>query len=126
MARLLLCDDDPMYSLALSALLGDWGHSVKTTETAQEALDHLASHTVDLAILDVVMPGGGGVSLLHQIKDLYPNLPTIVCTGRDFLFETPLMEIGMENADEKIKKTIDPADLLAVINRLLKQAKKVG
>lgn len=126
MARLLLCDDDPMYSLALSALLGDWGHEVHCTETAQEALDYLHARPVDLAILDVVMPGGGGVSLLHRIKDEHPNLPTIICTGRDFLFETPLMEIGMEQADAKIPKTIEPSEFLSVINELLTKAKRAG
>lgn len=119
MARILLCDDDPMYSVALSAILGDWGHRVLLAESAAEALKVLGAEPVDLAILDVVMPGGGGVSLLHRIKDSYPRLPTVICTGRDFLFETPLMEIGLSKADVKIKKDISPEDLFDVINQLL-------
>ncbi|PRY88235.1 response regulator [Donghicola tyrosinivorans] len=119
MARILWCDDDPMYSVALSAILGDWGHRVLLAESAAEALKVLEAEPVDLAILDVVMPGGGGVSLLHRIKDIYPRLPTVICTGRDFLFETPLMEIGLSKADVKIKKDISPEDLFDVINQLL-------
>lgn len=119
MARILVCHDDRFYLAALENLLQDFGHQVSTFRTTDMAILALQDEPYDLAILDVLMPGGGAISMCHEVKSLYPNMPVIICTGRSVVFHSPVMERGLRLADAKIEKTIDPNDLRVLIERLL-------
>lgn len=56
-------------------------YKVYTASNRQEALDVLASETVDVVISDVRMPDCNGVDLLVEIKDLYPNVSRVLISA---------------------------------------------
>ncbi len=67
-AKVLIVDDDPLNRLVLEKTLAD-EHDVFLVENGEKALTFLKTTTVDLIILDIVMPGINGYEVLVQLKE---------------------------------------------------------
>lgn len=67
-AKVLIVDDDPLNRLVLEKTLAD-EHEVFLVESGEKALTFLKTTTVDLIILDIVMPGINGYEVLVQLKE---------------------------------------------------------
>src|SRR5919197_2316043 len=82
-AHVLVVDDDPALLEALSEAL----HlrmervAVDTCESASAALDRLAARDYDAIVADIKMPGMDGLELLARIRELKPDVPTVLITG---------------------------------------------
>jgi len=80
---LLVVDDDELMQDAMGDLLGMLGHGVSIASRGEEALAFLeAGRTFDGVLLDVNMPGLGGVATLHRLRALRPDLPVLLVTGK--------------------------------------------
>ncbi len=62
-------------------LLADLGCEVVSAESAEQALERLASNGIDLVVTDVVMPGMSGVELARRIRETHPDVPVLLATG---------------------------------------------
>jgi signal transduction histidine kinase len=79
----LVVDDDDLILRTTQILLDTLGHSVTTAPSGEEALARLAGGLQpDVVILDVNMPGLGGKRTLPQLRNLFPELPILLATGR--------------------------------------------
>ncbi len=79
---ILLIDDEEGFVQAMSKRLGKRGIEVHKAYSGQEGLDVLAENTqVDVAVLDVKMPGMDGIATLKAIKKDYPLVEVIMLTG---------------------------------------------
>jgi CheY-like chemotaxis protein len=65
---ILVVDDQPDAARALSRLLKFRGHEVRAVEDGAEALAFVETHKTDLVVLDVMMPGMDGISVLKSIR----------------------------------------------------------
>jgi CheY-like chemotaxis protein len=81
MATILVVDDYEEFRIILTRFLNGEGHFVIALESGPRALEYLGQHTVDLAILDYIMPEMDGVTLLERMKSDWPELPLILFTG---------------------------------------------
>lgn len=81
--RILLVDDDVMLLKALpeAVRLRLEDVTVDTAESAAAALERLTAHDYDAIITDVKMPGLDGLGLLARIRELRPDVPTLLITG---------------------------------------------
>lgn len=79
----LVVDDEQSIRELLSLLLEGEGYDVLTASRGDEALDLFcqAQHTIDLVILDLKMPGLGGIELLRELRSRAPAVPAIVVTA---------------------------------------------
>jgi len=59
------------------------GHICHTADGAEEALLLLNTKSIDLALVDVIMPGMTGLSLFKQIKEIYPDTAIVFVTSVD-------------------------------------------
>ncbi len=66
---------------SLGELLQNEGYRVIPANGADEALEHIRHGGLDAALVDVRMPGVGGIDLLRQLRALAPDLPVIMMTG---------------------------------------------
>lgn len=82
MASILVVDDDEQLCTLVSRLLAQAGHEVSLAMSGSEALEQLASRTFDLMLLDLVMPGKGGIETIMEIRTRSPGLPIIVMSGQ--------------------------------------------
>lgn len=118
-ARVLLVDDDTALTELLSEYLTEAGLSVHTAPGGDEALKLLETEEVDLAVLDVMMPGMSGLELLPLIRRRWP-IPIVMLTGRGEDIDRILgLEMG---ADDYLAKPANPRELLARIRAVLRRA----
>jgi DNA-binding response OmpR family regulator len=83
--RLLIVDDSPTYLDAIGTVLKQDGYDVVTVTSGEDALRQLAIRRVDGIILDLVMPGIGGMETARRIKrdPALRGIPIMIVTGRD-------------------------------------------
>ena len=88
--RILLVEDDELFRLGLQARLQqETGlEIVAEAEDGEQAVELANRHPLDLVLLDIGLPGIGGIEACRQIKQQHPNLPILVLTSRS---EKPLI-----------------------------------
>jgi len=79
----LLVDDDELIQSSMQEILAILGHSVTAALSGEEALGEIeAGFQPDVVILDMNMPGLGGVGTLPRLRALLPRVPVLLSTGR--------------------------------------------
>jgi DNA-binding response OmpR family regulator len=79
--KVLLVDDEVEFVSALAERLCLRGIQTRTANDGEEAFRQIASDPPQVVVLDVMMPGMGGLKVLERIKADYPELPVILLTG---------------------------------------------
>lgn len=130
-AKILVIDDDPDFLKVASMMLESGSYDVVTAKSPQEGKEKLHAEKPDLILLDIMMDSlFDGFSLCHKIKtsEEYQELretPIIFVsavkemTGSRFEFNAG--EQGLKGADDYIDKPLQPDDLYARIEKLLKK-----
>jgi two-component system, OmpR family, response regulator VicR len=120
-SRILIVDDDRAILAALQRLLEREGYQVFSAVSAEEALAQLEAQPVELALLDVALPGQDGLSLCRQIRGEW-RFPVIMLTGRGTTVDKI---VGLEmGADDYITKPFDPGELLARVRAQLRRSQE--
>lgn len=117
MAYVLIVDDDPDYSAAFCDSLEQLAHRVDWAVDGETARKALSETAYDIVFLDVLMPGGGAVTLLHTLAAAHPDVPLVVISGQSQLYDSPLFQEGLRKAAAVLKKTASLREIDAVINR---------
>lgn len=114
--KLLMVDDDQHILQVVSEELSDRGYAVDTIADPTTVLAYLNTHSVDLLLLDLKMPGVDGISLLKQVEQESPDLPVIILTGHgDIDSASEVMRYGAvgyiqkPTKMEQLQQTIDEA-----------------
>ena len=119
---ILLVDDKEEFVTALSNRLLLQGMDVHTATKGEDALAMLQEKTADVVILDVVMPGMGGLETLRRIRETYPHIQVILLTGHASTKE------GMEGmrlgAFDYLMKPVDIEELIAKMKASIKAIAK--
>ncbi len=115
--KILLVDDDPNLLETVGQFLKLDGYDVIASTSGEDAFEKLATLHPHLIILDMSMPGMGGVGFLQRITgaDGKPQYPVLVLTARAQMAE---FFANME-VDGFIAKPADPDDLSAEVGRIL-------
>ena len=79
--RVLIVDDEPNQRRALAIGLRLEGFEVATAGSAHEALEVLAAGPVDIAMIDLMMPGVNGLDLARQMRTMYPSVPVVLTSA---------------------------------------------
>jgi len=78
----LLVDDEPNLLHALTRSLRQQPYRINTARSAEEAMDILKAHKVDLVVSDENMPGTCGTKFLSWVADHFPEVTRIILTGQ--------------------------------------------
>jgi two-component system, OmpR family, response regulator CpxR len=117
-SKLLVVDDDPEITLLLRELLELEGFLVETANNGIQALEKFDS-TIDLILLDIMMPEMNGLKFLSQLRGKF-TVPVIFLTAKDNEYDKVIgLELG---ADDYILKPFNDRELIARINALLRRA----
>ncbi len=120
-AHILVVDDDARLRGLLSRYLADQGFRVTTAADAADARDKLRFVHPDLMVLDVMMPGEGGLAFTAALRsELGDTVPVLLLTARG----APEDRIaGFEaGADDYLGKPFEPLELVLRIRALLRRA----
>jgi CheY-like chemotaxis protein len=113
--NVLLVDDEEEYirTMAERMEMRDLGSDVALT--GEQALTMLEGELPDVMVLDLKMPGMGGMEVLERAGERFPDLPIIILTGHGSDQEE--VEARRLGAFDYLRKPIDLADLMEVIRQ---------
>jgi len=112
---ILLVDDDEVFCHRMARALRDRGHEVRTAANADEALALASSESPEYAVVDLKMPGRGGLQLVAELKALDPNTAVVVLTGYGSI--ATATEAVRRGAVDYVSKPLDADELLAAFDR---------
>jgi len=115
--RILVVDDDRALRHALSTLLEEAGHIVLQASDGPEALARLAGEPTDLMLLDLGLPGMGGMEVLARVRALV-SPPRVVVVTADDTPET-LLEAIRGQVEGYVTKPFAPGGIVDVISDVL-------
>ena len=116
--HILVVDDEPEIADLVGVYLRSEGFTVHTCGTAQEALDTLERQSVDLAILDVMLPDKSGFDLCGELRREH-RFPVLMLTAKSSdMDKITGLTIG---ADDYITKPFNPLELVARVKAQLRR-----
>jgi len=117
-ATILVVDDEPQLRRAMRATLTDLGYSVIEARTGEEALEVLRRDPTDLVLLDLNMPGIGGLETCRAIRQSF-DIPIIILSVRNT--ERDKVEALDAGADDYVTKPYGIQELLARIRAAIRR-----
>ncbi|MEJ2757583.1 MAG: response regulator transcription factor [Anaerolineales bacterium] len=121
-ASILIVDDEENLRLTLSRILSHAGHTVVTAASGEEALRVLQAGAYDLAFIDLLMPGIGGMDLLKELRQIYPDMPVLILTAHATLESA--VEAVRQGARDYLLKPADPKMILDRVDEVLNEQKQ--
>ena len=123
-ATILIADDDRAIRTVLERALTREGYDVKVSGNARTLWSWVAEGEGDLVITDVVMPDENGLDLVLRIRELRPELKVIVMSAQSTLLTA--VKANERGAYEYLPKPFDLPELLAVVDRAIRDTSKPG
>ena len=123
MAKILVCDDDKEIVEAIEIYLTQDGHQVLEAYDGIEAVEILKKESVDLLIMDIMMPRMDGIRATLKIREEH-NIPIIILSAKSEDADKILgLNIG---ADDYITKPFNPLELVARVKSHLRRYMQLG
>ncbi|MDF1613385.1 GGDEF domain-containing response regulator [Desulfurivibrio dismutans] len=117
--KILVVDDDPQVLNLLLTAIESFGFQCRTASDGVEAMEKLQEDEFSLVITDLTMPRMDGMTLLKQVKNLYPRLDIIVVTGYAEKFS--YTDVIKKGACDFIAKPFNIDELEAKLHRVLRE-----
>jgi two-component system KDP operon response regulator KdpE len=119
--RILVVDDELAIRRALRPPLMELGFQVADCSRGEEALQMLRAAVYDVVLLDINMPGIGGIETLRRIRAFAPRLPILMLTVRDQEEDkVNALELG---ADDYVTKPFSTRELIARIRAAVRRVR---
>jgi DNA-binding response OmpR family regulator len=117
-ARVVVVEDDDTIALGLVQALRFAGYEVRHFDRGETALDGIAEWKPQLVILDVMLPGIDGLTVLKYLRERDPNLPVIMLTAKTGVNDRV---DGLDSgADDYVTKPFSARELLARVRARLR------
>ena len=126
MLKILIADDFPIVRQGVIQALQEEGSLEKIDEanTGHEALEKIRANHYDVVLLDISMPGRGGIEVLKEIKALKPNMPVLMLSMYpEDQYAIRAMKAG---ASGYVNKTQDLKDLVEAVRKVASGRKYVS
>ena len=124
MKRILLVEDDARVCSFISKGLNENGFEVELATDGNLGLEFALHHTVDLIILDIMLPGMNGLEVCRQIRSANKNIPILFLTA---MGSTENVVLGLDSGgDDYLVKPFKFIELLARIKTLMRRTGQDG
>jgi len=119
-SRVLIVDDEPSIRKALHTTLSGLGFEIEEATGGEQALSFVRSEHYDAALLDINMPGIGGIETCRTMRRLEPKLPILMLTVRDDSEDK--IEALDAGADDYITKPFHVDELMARVRAAVRRS----
>jgi DNA-binding NtrC family response regulator len=121
----LVVDDDKLILATFKYAFEEHGYAVVLAENGNSALWHLERTSIDLVLLDIIMPEREGLETLLEMKARFPRTPVFVMSGGGAVRKHDFLAVAKKfGATGTFKKPIVPKELIAVIDRFFEVQRK--
>lgn len=118
-ATILVVDDEPDVREVIEEYFCAHGYATVGADNAAAARVHAQQRAIDLALVDVHMPGEDGLSLARHLRERYPAIAIIMVTSAGGVVDRVIgLEVG---ADDYVAKPFDPRELEARVKSVLRR-----
>ena len=118
--RILIVDDEADIREQIGSMLVNQKYIITTAEDGEEALNKVFDEPFDLIILDIMLPGKDGLTVLQELRQAGITTPVLMLTARG---EVEDKIKGLDHgADDYLSKPFSGAELLARVRALLRRA----
>jgi len=122
--KILLIEDEPEMLGLIKHFLEDENYTVETAENFNAGLDKIVSYDYDCILLDIMLPGGNGLDLLQQLKNLNKTDSVIIISAKNSLDDKVNgLNLG---ADDYLTKPFHLTELNARIKSVIRRKKMDG
>ena len=118
MAVILVVDDENHMRRVIRRFLEEKGHDVLEAVNGLEALSAVKGHTVDVAVVDLIMPGMDGLEFLQWMQRDFPGTQTVVISAVDEIIDLAERE---PNVLRTFRKPFALSQLAAAIEQVLRE-----
>ena len=122
--KILVVDDDQVSLNMLQEFLQKNHFEVFLAQNAEQAMQQVRTHQIQLVLSDIKMEESDGLSLLGDLKERYPKIVMIMMTG--FGSMEGAIEAIQKGAFDYISKPFDLIKLLALVNKAVKHVQSLG
>lgn len=118
MIKILIADDHAIVREGMKQILSESPDLVVVAEasTGQEVIDKIDKDDLDLVVLDIAMPGRGGLDILKEIKSLSPKLPVLILSM--YPEEQYAVRVLKSGASGYLTKESAPVELVKAIRQI--------
>ncbi len=118
-ATILIVDDEPDVREVLEEYFASQGYAAVPAENASVAREKAAAQHVDVALVDIHMPGEDGLSLARHLRERYATMAIVMLTSAGTVVDRI---VGLEmGADDYVAKPFDPRELVARVKSVLRR-----
>lgn len=121
MKTILVIDDEPSVRYSLSTVF-EKDDRVVTAETGEEALQKLTTETVDVAVVDLMMPGMSGMELIPRLQEADPRLAVVVLTALEDIDK--VVEAVKGGASQYLTKPFDVNEVKLAVKMAMREKVK--
>jgi two-component system KDP operon response regulator KdpE len=118
--KVLIVDDEPSIRRVIRTTFGTLGFDIAEAVTGEQALPLLHSANFDAVLLDVNMPGMGGIEACREIRRQFPRLSVLMLTVRDT--EDDKVEALNAGADDYVTKPFPIRELVARVRAAVRRS----
>ncbi len=113
MKRVLIVDDDRATSAGMADVVEEWGYEPEVADTVKAGWNAINKLVPDVAIVDLKLPDGSGLDLLHRMKDTFPDISVIILTGHATVDSAvKALKVG---AEDYVTKPVDLPRLQVIL-----------
>jgi CheY-like chemotaxis protein len=121
MKRVLIVDDALIAQVILERILTSAGYEVAgVVSNGNQACDALRTTKPDLVLLDISIPGKGGMQVLKEMKAEFPEIPVVMCSA--LRLDTKVDQATELGAQGYVVKPINSAELLSTLEEVFQKA----
>lgn len=122
--RVLVVEDEKKVAALICAGLEERGFLVEVCHDGDAAMERAASEPFDALVMDIMLPGRDGLSILRKLREAHNDVPVLVLTARGNLNErVEGLNLG---ADDYLPKPFSITELIARLNAILRRRSGVG
>jgi two-component system KDP operon response regulator KdpE len=118
--KVLIVDDEPSIRRAIHSTFGTLGFDIAEAVTGEQALPLLRGANFDAVLLDVNMPGMGGIAACREIRRQFPRMAVLMLTVRDS--EDDKVEALEAGADDYVTKPFPVRELVARVRAAVRRS----
>jgi two-component system KDP operon response regulator KdpE len=119
-SKVLIVDDESSIRRALHATLSTLGFDIEEASGGEQAVSFVRTERYDAVLLDINMPGMGGIEACRAIRRLFPGLPILMLTVRDN--EDDKIEALDAGADDYVTKPFHVGELMARVRAAVRRS----